>query len=46
MVRLDQASRELFMPMERRAADAERRSVMKFCTRSDLRLVDRELPSL
>jgi hypothetical protein len=41
MVRLDQASRGLFMPMERRAADAEGGSVMKFCTRCGLRLVDR-----
>jgi hypothetical protein len=30
MVRLDQASRGLFMPMERRAADAEGGSVMNF----------------
>jgi hypothetical protein len=32
----------LSMPMERRAADAEGGSVMKFCTRCGSRLVDRE----
>jgi hypothetical protein len=42
MVRLDQASRGLFMPMERRAAGAEGESIMSFCTRCGLRLVDRE----
>ena len=42
MVRLDNAPRGLFMPMERRAAGAEGESIMSFCTRCGSRLVDRE----
>lgn len=42
MVRLDNAPRGLFMPMERRAAGAEGESVMTYCTRCGSRLVDRE----
>ena len=43
MVRLDNAPRGLFMPMERRAAGAEGESIMSFCTRCGLRLVDMEI---
>jgi len=42
MVRLDNAPRGLFMPMERRAAGAEGESIMTYCTRCGSRLVDRE----
>jgi hypothetical protein len=40
MVRLDNAPRGLFMPMERRVAGAEGESIMTYCTRCGSRLVD------